>query len=460
MELRTSMWGEVSAPLSHSEMKLHPLLISPNNLIGGINRIAQILKNANADPKNKKTIKIVKLCWELACELPTGKKILRACRACLELPETEDFKAKTKLFTFKINEGDEGYILNFPTFFKDALAADSPYFKALFTNGMRESTSDEVGIHDAASESFVNLIRCWLAQPNEGFCFGVAASEAQLPHHILIDGIFFGISPKIAEEALCSELVRWEVDYENNFEEINKIVDQFLLFPSEAIKITLGQFFLNLYGKTKSKEIKALCEGYLRQLLKVPTISRQIKVELKHLLSVLKLQNRGWSVTNLTQKFVLPNCAEAFDLLANSPGIHSLDAAGCTGLTDEILKEIAKNLYIRTLVLERCQSLTDKGVVALAGSYITHLNLALCKKLTDRSIILLAKKMSLAVLNLRGCDHLTDVSLSALACVQTLTELNVRECQQLTHAGIKSLARNENLRRLNFSHFHDSLIDE
>jgi len=441
MELKADPWNTNSLLLTHPEVRLRSLQISPNLLVGEIRRIAQILKNAHADPANKKTIKIVRLCWEQACELPTGKKVIRACNECLGLPATEDSQAKTRYFTFKM---DDGATLSFPTYIKNALAADFPYFRALFTNGTIENNSDETPIHGVSSEAFEKSMKSWLTKTTKDFC----------------------VEETSPEQNFLLELVRWEMIYEKKFEDINEVVDQILRFPSKAIKVALCQFFLNLYVRNESKKIKALCESYLRQLLNVPALSRQIKVDLKFLSSVLVLPNRGWSVTNSSGEFELPKYPESQDpdealgMLATCSGIHSLDATGCVEITDEVLMQIAKNPHIKTLVLEKCKSLADEDVMGLADSNITHLNLNFCKKLTDKSIRKLAKSMPLVILKLQDCKNLTDRSLSALASNQTLVGLDARDCKSLTHAGIKSLARNKNLRRLKLSYFHDSLIDE
>jgi len=272
MELRTDTWDETSPLVAHPEAFLHPLHISPNSLVSGIRKIAQIinseakpiLRNREVNPSDKQIIKTVRLCWELACELPTGKKVIRACKECLKLPDTEDSRIKTRFFSFKV----DGTMFSYPAYFKDALAADSPYFKGVFSNGVHESS---LAIHRISSKSFANLMNNWL---DRSLPRRLRSKDFRKNLKVLKDGIPLGIIPKKAEDVLCLFISR--LNYEEHFAQLDKIIHQFLPSSSDKIKIALCQFFLTKYLVTRNKEIKARCENNL-QLLGVQAISRQMR---------------------------------------------------------------------------------------------------------------------------------------------------------------------------------------
>lgn len=474
---------------------LHPSHLSPNNPTSGIKRIAEILKDSQADPFDKKTIKIVRRCWRVATELPKGHEILKACRECQKLPETEESKVQTNYFTFKLLDGT----LHLPAYFKDALAADSPFFKALFTNGMLESCSNEIAIGETASD-FEKLIRAWLARNKNWRDIYTNSKKSQKVLYLLMSSVRFGLSVKKAEYFFTHRQIHrpkekgifdpctlrcWYKERhwksKENFEAMCEIASQLSVLCSKKVKKSLCELFLSVYRRSNN-EVQKKCEDILK-LLDLSVLSRNVKVYFSVFQSIQNLSNKGWAVHS-------SGLSEQEKQLLASPRLYSLylkDIVEKAPITDDDLKKIAQNPNIKSLILEDSLHVTDESIIALAQfSSITKLKLINCCKLTDKSLFALAKNLKIRhlvftmninvtdvgviaitqnsqikTLDLHGCQNLGDESLFALAKNQTITKLNMGYCLRITHLGVAALALNSCLTQLRLSCIRwDEFIDE
>ncbi|GKD36405.1 leucine-rich repeat, cysteine-containing subtype protein, partial [Tanacetum coccineum] len=179
----------------------------------------------------------------------------------------------------------------------------------------------------------------------------------------------------------------------------------------------------------------------------------------------------------------LEGCANVTDETLKATGeascLENLDLTGCiliTGLGLEYLVNGDLKTCLRTLVLSKCDRITDDGIlhlkqivclvsldlsdcgVNITGSQLYHIpnieKLRLCRliKLTDDALFGIAKCLKLTELSLTGCKAITGKGLRAFAHHPTLAKLEVSACHNYSWEDVKSVAlTSSNLRSLHLN---------
>ncbi|GKF75544.1 leucine-rich repeat, cysteine-containing subtype protein [Tanacetum coccineum] len=114
----------------------------------------------------------------------------------------------------------------------------------------------------------------------------------------------------------------------------------------------------------------------------------------------------------------------------------------CDRITDNGIVHLQKLVSLRTLSLFRCGvNITDYGVVALCElPYIENFYLDYLVNLTDISLREIGSKCSeMKRLHLEGCDRITNVGLRALFGLQKLSVLSLISCYKLSREDVKPI---------------------
>lgn len=135
--------------------------------------------------------------------------------------------------------------------------------------------------------------------------------------------------------------------------------------------------------------------------------------------------------------------------------LSSLDLSGCTAVTDDGVKEVARLTRLATLKMERCLRIGDAALQSISGlTRLSTLSVAGCSRCSDPGVACLGSLVALTDLNLEQLPRLHDAGLTeAVARFSALTNLNIG----WTKAGdelIAVLPGRERLTRLNLSFCH------
>ncbi|KAI9018686.1 hypothetical protein CLU79DRAFT_705470 [Phycomyces nitens] len=123
--------------------------------------------------------------------------------------------------------------------------------------------------------------------------------------------------------------------------------------------------------------------------------------------------------------------------------LRLLDLTGVVMLTDEAVQKIVYAApKIRNLVLNKCYSISDIGLLAICelGRYLHYLHLGHCSRLTDFSVVQLARSCTrLRYLDLASCSQITDRSVTELATLPKLKRIGLVKCTSITDQSIYAL---------------------
>ncbi|KAL0075077.1 hypothetical protein J3Q64DRAFT_1387035 [Phycomyces blakesleeanus] len=123
--------------------------------------------------------------------------------------------------------------------------------------------------------------------------------------------------------------------------------------------------------------------------------------------------------------------------------LRLLDLTGVVMLTDEAIQKIVCAApKIRNLVLNKCYSISDAGLLAICelGRYLHYLHLGHCSRITDFSVVQLAKNCTrLRYLDLASCSQITDRSVTELATLPKLKRIGLVKCTNITDQSIYAL---------------------
>ncbi|KAM8892103.1 F-box and leucine-rich repeat protein 13 isoform 2-T2 [Spinachia spinachia] len=167
-------------------------------------------------------------------------------------------------------------------------------------------------------------------------------------------------------------------------------------------------------------------------------------------------------------------------LCSSSPGLRTLQAAECCGMTDSTLKSVGDLQNLHSLDISLCNRVSDAGIEYLiegsSSTKLRELNVSCCSLITDTSVMRIAQRLcKLYQLNLSYCERLTDVSLEwlsgssicsldisgcdimdqGLAALEgiNLKKLVLAKCVSLTDVGIEELCKTvRHLEHVDVSH--------
>lgn len=416
--------------------------------------IYQIIMIAKDLQKSSRRIeKIVKSCWDNALKLPTGHHILRACKECLNLPQTSETVRRTKNWTLLMQDGLD---VSLPAYCKVALSKDSAYFKELFD----KANDANLVVCEKSDESFRELLDAWMenSRPKD-------FTEA---YTILKAGVPFKLSPEKTEEVFIDEVKKWSSN-EQEFELRINVAREMRLSPSKKIKKVLAQFLADSYLDSERETTQAKCSGLLGFL--EPSVlavdSHGLSVRVKFLQLAAKLRQTRWHVTNREgvadydkSQPSLVHCRSIYSLdaggggdglaeiipsLAKSPSFTKLDVSDCVSLTDKEIISLSESQSLTSLNISGCRNITDESLTILARSHIKILDLSYCKKLTDKGIVELAKSHYLTDLDINNCKNITNQGIIPLVKSATIAFLNISYCPKLTDEGLAPFSKNPNL---------------
>lgn len=133
--------------------------------------------------------------------------------------------------------------------------------------------------------------------------------------------------------------------------------------------------------------------------------------------------------------------------------LTEMDLEGTFGVGDTGILQAATLPVLQTLSIAWNTHITDTGLshVAATARQLTSLNAKGCTKITDAGVAALGELTRLRSLNISQCKQLTCRALASLRLLCSLTELNLRELQNLTNDGLMSLSGLMQLKSLNLS---------
>lgn len=108
-------------------------------------------------------------------------------------------------------------------------------------------------------------------------------------------------------------------------------------------------------------------------------------------------------------------------------------------IDDNFLSDIGTINSLKYLKLQRCNKITDVGLLNLGNLRPTHLTLALCNNITDQALVHI-KNFPLKSLNLAGSHKITDAGIAHISSIVTLTHLDLSLCSQITDLGLSHLS--------------------
>lgn len=128
--------------------------------------------------------------------------------------------------------------------------------------------------------------------------------------------------------------------------------------------------------------------------------------------------------------------------LSQKPLIHltTLNLMGCTKITDQGCRNLAKIASLRNLNLKYCDQITDEWIEELVSKLsLSQLNLAYCFQITNISLQILSSAPYLTQLDLSDCDEITTEGLAHLSKLK-LTHLKLSYCNKLTDESAQVLS--------------------
>lgn len=134
-------------------------------------------------------------------------------------------------------------------------------------------------------------------------------------------------------------------------------------------------------------------------------------------------------------------------LLWNLPQLIHLSLAGCIKVCDIGLEQLKKSPILNTLNLSYCEKLTDTGLMYISQQEIHNNQVPHQQMQSPRN-----QYLSIQTLQLRGCQQITDRGLLHVSGISTLTRLDLSSCLGITDTGLSYLSRLPMLRKLNLVH--------
>lgn len=192
-----------------------------------------------------------------------------------------------------------------------------------------------------------------------------------------------------------------------------------------------------------------VCHRWQSLLLSMPAGWANISLASNKKCGSLLLQYTKWPLRHQVKFLSLEFCNKLtnnmLEALSAFPNLTSLNLNGCSSITDDALKFVAK-CNLEHLELFWNPALTHQGILHLTqGPYVqnlTHLNLSGVKYLTDEAISgLVAKLPRLHHLDLTRLERLRDPALVAISrhCPE-LRVLLLYACANFTDEGILAIA--------------------
>lgn len=135
--------------------------------------------------------------------------------------------------------------------------------------------------------------------------------------------------------------------------------------------------------------------------------------------------------------------------LAHSCRLVFVDLSDCPQLNNTVLQSLAAGSWmIETFIMQRCQGVSDPGIVKLAQccKNLRHLDISGCLHIGeygDKALLAVGTFCPLLrILDLYGCQHVHDPGLRAIAkgC-PFLSTLRLSNCQSITSAAIRALTQ-------------------
>ncbi|GJU14347.1 leucine-rich repeat, cysteine-containing subtype protein [Tanacetum coccineum] len=144
-------------------------------------------------------------------------------------------------------------------------------------------------------------------------------------------------------------------------------------------------------------------------------------------------------------------------MIGEATRLKHLSLGGCDLITDLGLEYLANgNLKhcLETLYLDKCDRITDYGVVALCElPSLKMLHLDFLINITDISLREIGSKcLKMLELSLEGCEKITSVGLQAFSDLHRLSSLTLVSCYKLSWKEVKSTVLScQNMRYLYLS---------
>jgi hypothetical protein len=130
--------------------------------------------------------------------------------------------------------------------------------------------------------------------------------------------------------------------------------------------------------------------------------------------------------------------------LGTLENLHSL-----AKVTDDDMKPLARNRYLRELSLNSADALTDAGIAELAAlQRLESLIIGPVPRMTDAAMRSFLDLAELRSLSLSGAGAITDAGLEMLSRHKKLVTLAVGDATEITDAGLLHLRALSGLRRL------------
>jgi F-box and leucine-rich repeat protein GRR1 len=181
---------------------------------------------------------------------------------------------------------------------------------------------------------------------------------------------------------------------------------------------------------------------------------RELRISQVDNTSRLKISDKGFTIPMHYEQLRLVDFTGiqtitdmSIDVLVQaSPKIRSLVLNKCNRITDDGILSVCKlGRYLHFLHLGHCILLTDRSITQLASSCnrIRYLDMACCLNISDKSIIELAKNLSkLKRIGLVKCVYITDFAIHALACQSRITSnLERIHLSYCTRLSVESVSR-------------------
>ncbi|KAK3232978.1 hypothetical protein CYMTET_56696 [Cymbomonas tetramitiformis] len=133
--------------------------------------------------------------------------------------------------------------------------------------------------------------------------------------------------------------------------------------------------------------------------------------------------------------------------------LTDIDLEGTFGVGDKGILQAAALPLLQTLGVAWNSRISDTGLRHLAATalQLTSLNAKGCSKITDAGIAALGELTRLRTLDISQCKQLTCGALASLRPLCSLTELNLRELRSLTNDSLSSLSGLMQLKCLNLA---------
>jgi len=402
-------------------------------------RIKLIAEQLNKSKQNDEvSAQIVDRCWKAATSLTDGRQMVSACRECLNLPETALAKDNSQKIVLKLADGG---VVNLPIFYREALAKDSEYFRAMFKGGFREAGQKEIEVHNVTKQTFELLLKVWedrTIKPQESIDI------------LFHESIFPKSAVDLAQRKLVEEINRW-APTDKARGDAQKLLSQ-LESPSIEIRNALASFFLKAYFLADTRQKKNFLLETIVDIAPTEISLALAKNNYDPALEVAKyakLNKVQWNIK--MPKGTQDN--EIEKLVRDWPNIRSLDLSGCEDIMDVAVFAIGTLNNLSILNLSQCDKIRAIPVVALANHpSLASLDISHCSHIftqIDRDLVVaaLATMPKLISLNLRNSGFITDASIKPLL-TKPLVSLDLSVQPLITRLTILELSKNPTLRRL------------